>query len=109
MTDDGYPTAKELGLARQYAGPIGYSNGLRLMDIEKLVELLQHLWRYDDYIKVRWPYIQLHTGGWSGNEDIIEQLNGTWFWFHCWQKSIRGGHYWFKVSKVLRQYGKHSV
>ena len=31
--------------------------------------------------------LELHTGGWSGNESII-----------CWIKSQRGGHYWFEIK-----------
>lgn len=46
--------------------------------------------------------LELHTGGWSGNEDIIGALHdnqhpaGFWMWF--WRKSERGGHYWFDNS-----------
>ena len=44
---------------------------------------------------IRFEY---HTGGWSGNEDVIEALEQNSFWFLFWQKSIRGGHYYFKIE-----------
>jgi len=44
---------------------------------------------------IRYEY---HTGGWSGNEDVISSLKKTTFWFIFWQKSTRGGHYYFKIE-----------
>ena len=45
---------------------------------------------------IRFAY---HTGGWSGNEDVIEALqHNTLFWSLFWQKSEKGGHYYFKIS-----------
>jgi len=44
---------------------------------------------------IRFEY---HTGGWSGNEDVIDALTMNFFWFLYWQKSIRGGHYYFKIE-----------
>lgn len=47
--------------------------------------------------------LQLHCGGWSGNEDIIGALRDNYlFWAFCWVKSTRGGHYWFRIN--LKQY-----
>ena len=42
--------------------------------------------------------LELHTGGWSGNEDVIRVLRENMFWNLYWQKSIRGGHYYFKFK-----------
>jgi hypothetical protein len=39
--------------------------------------------------------LELHTGGWSDNETIISDLESNFFWFLYWQKSVRGGHYYF--------------
>lgn len=41
-------------------------------------------------------YLELHTGGWLENEEIIEELIQSFFWVLFWQKSERGGHYYFK-------------
>ena len=42
--------------------------------------------------------LELSTGGWSENEEIIYALQGTMFWFFYWQKSERGGHYELEVK-----------
>jgi len=42
--------------------------------------------------------LKLHTLGWSGNEDIISALQDNYmFWILFWQKSVIGGHYYFKI------------
>lgn len=52
---------------------------------------------------IRFEY---HTGGWSGNEDVIEALRqNLCFWAFFWQKSIRGGHFYFKIEHP-EWYGK---
>jgi hypothetical protein len=41
--------------------------------------------------------LQLHTGGWSGCEDMIEVLmENILFWSRFWYSSTRGGHYEFR-------------
>lgn len=39
--------------------------------------------------------LELTTGGWSDNEEIINELADTWFWSLWWQESKRGGYYKF--------------
>lgn len=46
---------------------------------------------------IRYEY---HTGGWSGNEDVIRALMHNFlFWSLSWVKSTAGGHYYFKIKK----------
>ena len=43
-------------------------------------------------------YYTYHTGGWSGNEDVIEALQrNSLFWAMFWRKHIKGGHYYFRI------------
>lgn len=42
--------------------------------------------------------VNFSTWGWSGNEDILGALQGTWFWMHFWWSSRRGGHYELQIS-----------
>lgn len=75
----------------------------------ELIEFLDSRWEYNnnDWLirsgrdGVRgtkiyrvWP----STWGWSGNEDIIGSLQGTWFWMLFWEQSRRGGHYRFQIN-----------
>jgi len=41
---------------------------------------------------------EYHTGGWSGHEDMICELEKTFFWMFCWKQSSRGGHYKFEIN-----------
>ena len=40
----------------------------------------------------------ISTGGWSGNEAVIDAMeaNKDWCWFFSWVSSRRGGHYSFE-------------
>ena len=44
----------------------------------------------------------LTTGGWSDNEELIDEIAETWFWFLWWQESKRGGYYKFIYSEVIK-------
>lgn len=92
-------------------------------NIHQLVANLVELWEYKKYTKLNWTYenkrcydkkptyerkhailnLELHTGGWSGNEDIIQALqNNKLFWVN-WEMSRVGGHYYFKID--FNKYG----
>lgn len=54
---------------------------------------------------IRYVY---HTGGWSGNEDVVEaMMHNFLFWSLSWWKSTIGGHYYFKIQK--KQYGVQAL
>jgi hypothetical protein len=82
-------------------------------DIEKLIELIENEWEFADcgYFTYKGKYrnhrlLKLSTGGWSGNEEIIDALKSNFaFWSAYWWKEERGGHYWFKI-KSLRGFEK---
>lgn len=49
-------------------------------------------------------FIHMSTGGWSGNEEIIQAMrNNKWFWATQWVQSKRGGHYVFEVKDIPRK------
>ena len=60
-------------------------------------------WKADLGLEFHRPYkkqvkVELHTGGWSGNEYIIAALHQNFrFWYQCymWRK---GGHFYFKFD-----------
>ena len=94
----------------------GYPHGTILDKIEAwpytdphgLMELVQALWHWgenqyeqhteDDDLDRAQEVYTFHTGGWSGNEQIIQALsNNQMFWLMNWYSSRRGGHFVFKV------------
>lgn len=81
-------------------------NSIKTYDIlksptEDFIQLIIQNWYYPDYVKYDGKELELHTGGWSGNESIIESLQENYlFWSLCWEKSTRGGHYWFDISRL---------
>ena len=95
MTKDKYPTEEELEKIRGWdviENPLG------------LIDFLKELWAYPDYFVVKGKRVinlELHTGGWSGNEDIIGALReNKMFFLLYWQKSTRGGHHYFRIEKI---------
>lgn len=70
---------------------------------EELIGHLRALWHWPDwgfYLKGKNVLrLELHTGGWSGNEDIVIALKKNYlFWSMFWQKSTRGGHHYFRIE-----------
>lgn len=70
-----------------------------------LMTYIKSLWKYADWgwheettdTLIRY-YIS--TGGWSGNEEIINAMEENYmFWIMCWEQSRRGGHYIFEIQK----------
>jgi hypothetical protein len=81
-----------------------------IKDAHNLVKRLRDMWEYKNYFIENWGLdrihkkkpvllLELHTGGWSGNEDIIEALQRhKLFWLMWWCKEERGGHYYFEIN-----------
>ena len=65
-----------------------------------LIEFIERIWWAPDWgFKLSEETLELHTGGWSGNESIIASLQLNEFFFTIfWIKSERGGHYYFKLK-----------
>ncbi len=83
---DSYPTEIELTVCQAQ------------QDFDVLMQYVAYIWTYPECVSdanYRW---KLSTGGWSGNEDIIDALKqNTMFWLFCWVQSRRGGHYIFQT------------
>ncbi len=65
-----------------------------------LMEYVYELWHLKKWgFKQEGNTYYISTGGWSGNESIIDALteNNFMFWVVCWQSSKRGGHYVFEI------------
>ena len=97
--------------------PEGYPDDDELKKIKE--------WPHDDYVGVwdfirrRWKWTEgireamnmagdktvlvVATGGWSGNEDLIEALqeNKNMIWALHWQLSARGGYFEFDLPEQV--------
>ena len=98
-----YPSEPELKHIREYQH--------ELFDYVPLMEYIGAIWEYADmgYFQRRGRSFHIHTGGWSGNEDIISAMRGNpIFWATCWHSSKRGGHYRFKCPKFKKKIEKQA-
>lgn len=90
---DGYPTEEFLEQLKNWDP----------MDFVGLVQAMNYAWKYHNYITFTWEdgnivKVECSTGGWSGNEDIIDSINPVWhsLYFHSLH---RGGHWVFKNDR----------
>ena len=95
---DGYPTKKALAVVANW--PINSRE-----DCAALLDLVVDIWwgssRGTGLWTVRGSTTVACTGGWSGNEDLIQAMRrNTLFWTLCWQSSNRGGRHLFKLPKA---------
>ena len=75
---------------------------LKKNNVYELLDFIEEIWwQADTLLYQKGKNVILHTGGWSGNEDIIKELFNSDFWIFCWEKTVRGGHYYFKIPKSL--------
>jgi len=76
--------------------------------VMSFVEFLCDIWHQDfgsmklhkEKDEQGYQTLEIHTGGWSENEEILMFLEQTMFWGMFWYKSERGGHYWLKVKEI---------
>jgi hypothetical protein len=103
MDSDGYPTREELNRIEDW--PVKDHQSAH-----DLIEYCRSLWSYPDRFVAKTkqghgrPVIEyyLSTGGWSGNESVVESMQKCpFFWFVYWQQSRRGGHYWFEIPAIV--------
>jgi hypothetical protein len=92
MTDDGdYPSCEDIYKIIEWPDN----------DVMGLIEFIQSIWHWPDMASLDGDKFELHTGGWSGNEEIVDALMGTMFWMMCWESSRRGGHYYFEIPGCI--------
>ena len=91
LDSDGYPTEDTLNAICSY--------DLVAHSLDGLLKLVQENWYYPDRFDrySRGKKLYLSTGGWGGNEEVVDALQRNLiFWPLYWWKSQRGGHYWFE-------------
>lgn len=97
FADDGYPTEEYLEHIRLMDGVMIFEDPWRFVDV------IKEGWAYPDYIWEQGKYLYISTGGWSGNEDIIDALHHSMFWWVFFFNHRRGGHYTFEMRHERRK------
>lgn len=97
---DGYPTEATLDVVRNWKASTNFA-------VKDFFAFLREAWRYPE----RWrgttmqnpvdreqvSVIRVSTGGWSGNEDLIDAMQeNTVLWTLVWEASFRGGGFVFR-------------
>lgn len=87
---DGYPEESELEKIKNWP----------YEDRAGIIDFVESIWQSPDFgFRRDSGELKPSTGGWSGNEDIIEAMNSNiMFWAMCWVQSRRGGHYIFDLK-----------
>ena len=101
FNSDGYPTKETLKTIRQWSD---YTPDGQI----QLLDFVRDAWSYPERVERmviseenKTMQYNFSTGGWSGNEDIIDALNNNVMaWMLCWHSSSRGGHYVFQVGRI---------
>lgn len=98
VDDDGYPTEWGIAAVRHFHG-----------SPTALVDLLEQLWWTPSLMTVdEWldnqlrnvVRVSLATGGWSGNETVIDALDKSRFHLLYWESSHRGGLHVYTVPQT---------
>ncbi len=96
LDSDGYPTEKALKTIEKWPTDVNR--------IQELFDFIESIWHFPEWGFVRkrkyggYVRYELHTGGWSGNEDLIGAFRSNLLWSICWRMSKAGGHYYFRVN-----------
>ena len=97
LDNDGYPSSDALYKISVW--------DFSTKSMDDFLNMVQEMWSYKDRFRLKGKNVlrlYLSTGGWSGNESIIQAMQENYcFWGISWQKSRRGGHYWFRIKKSV--------
>jgi hypothetical protein len=94
LDEDGYPTDEALEEIKNWHYDKGWIS---------LMEFVKSIWWASDWgfrveENVGKLTYYLSTGGWSGNESIVQAMQRNYlFWSLTWIQSRRGGHYIFEI------------
>ena len=99
VDNDGYPTEEWLEFIKKY-------NPSEQMPLDYFIQLLNQSWWMPDFgFVLRRKYkdtqvLELHTGGWSGNESIVEAIKSNFMLSAFYirpTKWLSGGHHYFQI------------
>jgi hypothetical protein len=86
-----YPTDEQLQRIREWPGH-------RLQSWFTYIQEAGNYWPNDDYWHQEDGVYHISTGGWSGNESIVDAMRENFAcWSQTWESHRRGGHYVFRL------------
>ena len=91
MTSEGYPEDEELAEVKELG--FDFKAGC-----DRMGELLEATGYCRGYGYPTDGSFELHTGGWSGCEELIAAAMESMWWLRYWYQTTRGGHYLFKAE-----------
>lgn len=96
LDSDHYPTEKWLEFVRDYT-----PQAEDALPLEEFITLLEEGWYYSDcgYFRFKGDRLELHTAGWSGNEELLSVLldNASLMEVLELVQEREGGHYYFDI------------
>lgn len=108
LDDEGYPTQAALDYIKNWG--LIFIDGKFITgpcydhtDYDDLIEYLQSIWYYHDGVVYQDGLLELHTMGWSGNEEVIRELEKTILWSLRLRATESGGHYYFRIDRNSKQ------
>src|SRR5947209_2848293 len=94
MNADGYPTDEELQCIKDWP----------FVDVDNVFAFVKSLWHWG--VPPEWErdgVLYLATGGWSGNEDIIDAMNENIAIRSRWICSMRGGAHEYELTSCYHE------
>ena len=101
---DGYPTDETLDILRNW-------DDFSSSGYQQWIEFAHKAWHWNDMVIIGTDseniilsdrkMVQFHTGGWSGNEDIISAMQGNVLWLVNFQNHRTGGHFELRAPREV--------
>jgi hypothetical protein len=75
LDEDGYPTDEALQRITDWP----------YQDVAAMLQFVRGLWSYPNFWTQEGDKLSISTGGWSGNESLIDAMSkNDMFWVMCW-------------------------
>ena len=105
---DGYPTKEALDYVKNWSyefvdKEVVWGQYAITDDYTLLIDYLKEIWACKDGVIYEDGLLEIHTLGWSGNEEIISILETTTLWTFKKVAHQTGGHYYFRVDDNSKQ------
>lgn len=113
LDHDGYPTNAAIRRLETWGDPEA-RNGTSEYDVNGAIDFMRSLWWLPKWgISDNIPaiernvyclddvhrYVMMSTGGWSGNEELMQAFRSRWWRAHSIVVTRRGGHYVLEYAR----------